>query len=441
MFPWSQTHRRVLATLALVAVSIVPAIVTVLLIWTQTRPGHVRDVEVELSRWLGAEVSIERVRHPRPNEDLLEGISLRPDSRGPRKGLGTLIQAASVRVVHDSKQVTLQFQGLRFEPGQAAAFVEQVDEWASRMRSRWERVSLIAPHATIVGPDGHDALTLADLACVSEQTGKSTRFVSSFRLPSKTGAGRHELAIVSQLVGSKPSLHVSFQTREGRLPATALSSLINASAWFGDDAEFEGEFAFRKSEATHQWEVSFQGSIQNVNFVRLVADHFPSASFGGTGELVVTRALWGPLPGEQGCGWVDVEGQIQVKQGHVGVPLLRSLAKSMRFRLEETVLARSAEAFEFDAFGLGFHLTTDGQLQLFGRVANLPQSDVVLTHRADGTPIMKAPVGVANVRGLWNALYPVEGDILVPATLDTHVMRYLPLPETARAASRGVQAN
>jgi hypothetical protein len=85
MFPVTRPFRQGLATLALVVLTVLPTAFVAAWAWRIHRPGHIRDVEIELGRQLGLQVTIEAVRYPRPGEVEFRGIVLRQDE--PRGGL------------------------------------------------------------------------------------------------------------------------------------------------------------------------------------------------------------------------------------------------------------------------------------------------------------------------------------------------------------------
>src|SRR3954453_7345913 len=85
MFPLTRPFRQALATLALVVLTVVPTGFVAVMAWRINRPGHVRDVEIELGRQIGLQVPLEDFRYPRPGEVVYRGIVLRqeePRGRG-----------------------------------------------------------------------------------------------------------------------------------------------------------------------------------------------------------------------------------------------------------------------------------------------------------------------------------------------------------------------
>ena len=77
MFPLTRPFRQGVATAALFVFTVVPTALVGIHAWRINRPGHIRDVEIELGRQLGIQVSLEGVRYPRPGEVVYRGIVLR----------------------------------------------------------------------------------------------------------------------------------------------------------------------------------------------------------------------------------------------------------------------------------------------------------------------------------------------------------------------------
>ena len=84
MFPLTRPFRQGLATAALLVFTVLPTVFVALHAWRIHRPGHIRDVEIELGRQLGLQVTLEAVRYPRPGELIYQGIVLRQEEARAR---------------------------------------------------------------------------------------------------------------------------------------------------------------------------------------------------------------------------------------------------------------------------------------------------------------------------------------------------------------------
>src|SRR5690349_1446237 len=93
----TRPHRQVLATLALLLGSVFPTGYIAVTAWRVNRPGHIRDVEVEVGRQLGLRVTLEGVGYPRPGEEVYRGATLRQEE--PGRSASRLTELARAEVV------------------------------------------------------------------------------------------------------------------------------------------------------------------------------------------------------------------------------------------------------------------------------------------------------------------------------------------------------
>ncbi len=64
MFPLARPYRQILTTVLLVVTTVLPTVYVLVTAWKINRPGHLRDVEVEMSRKLGLQVSLDGILYP-----------------------------------------------------------------------------------------------------------------------------------------------------------------------------------------------------------------------------------------------------------------------------------------------------------------------------------------------------------------------------------------
>ena len=112
MFPLTRPVRQGLATVLLLCFTVLPTALVALYAWRINRPGHIRDVEIELGRQLGLQVTLDGVRYPRPGEVIYEKIVLRQEEPR-RKELTEIARAALVRLVRSDRDLTLHAEGLK----------------------------------------------------------------------------------------------------------------------------------------------------------------------------------------------------------------------------------------------------------------------------------------------------------------------------------------
>src|ERR1700679_721943 len=112
MFPLTRPVRQTLATVILIGLTVVPTGLVAAFAWRINRPGHVRDVEIDLGRQLGLQVTLEGVRYPKPGEVVYQGIVLRQEE--PRgKGLVEIARADLARLQRTDRELTLHLENPR----------------------------------------------------------------------------------------------------------------------------------------------------------------------------------------------------------------------------------------------------------------------------------------------------------------------------------------
>jgi hypothetical protein len=418
-----------LVTLVMVCTTVVPTIYVALTAWRINRPGHVRDVEVEVGRSVGLQVTLDGVRYPRPGEVVYQGVVLRQDE--PRRGgLVEVARAKSVRLRRGSGELTLEADGLALRadgPRQAMAQVGAMLSGAGQ--GEYRRVSLAAPQCKV--DLGHGvAFDLRDLAATFQADPKVPGFSASYRLLDGGGSTRCELTLTRDRKAEAVETVVAFKTMEGLpLPARVLDAFFDSADWLGRSARVQGALTLRQV-GSGDWQAEFAGELIDVDLKTLFERRFPRHRMSGLAHVALKSARWANRPG-QGFGWANVEGELTVGQGSIGLELLRSLATEMKFRAARTIAPRHPDV-PFGALGFTFALTPDGEIALGGGFRNQFAPDDILV--TNDRPLFKAPAGAANVRGLLKTLYPTAVENLAPATAEAQLLsRYLPLPPSVAA--------
>src|SRR5206468_9865532 len=95
---------------------------------------------------------------------------------------------------------------------------------------------------------------------------------------------------------------------------------------------------------------------------------------------------------------------------------------------------------DFRALALNFAVSPEGEIQLGGALGNEFEPDTVMA--GPGEPLVYAPHGAANVRGLIKTLVPVTAinhAQMVPLTERSRILLCLPVPSDA--ASKRIGGN
>src|SRR5690349_20729968 len=126
MLALTRPLRQVLATAALVVCSVVPTGYVAMTAWRVNRPGHVRDVEIEVGRQLGLELRLDGVRYPRPGQVVYRGVVLRQVEPTRKKELTEIARAQELRLVRGSRELILDADGLRLRGEDPRLAMEQI---------------------------------------------------------------------------------------------------------------------------------------------------------------------------------------------------------------------------------------------------------------------------------------------------------------------------
>ena len=430
MFPLSRSFRQAMATLALSLFTVVPTVFVAIIAWRINRPGHVRDVEIELGRQVGVQVTLERVRYPRPGETVYHGIVIRQEE--PRsKGLAEIIRADEIRLQHADRELTIHLVNPRLRGESPRLGVNQLGVMLQRSgQIPFERINVSASACQV--DLGRDDLhfTLRDLAGEFSADPSMPTVKLAFRMPGRNSGTRCEMTL-SRDRRSEPLLtSLSLKTVEG-LPLTArvLSAFFDAEAWLGPDSTVEGTLSLHQT-GSQDWAADFQGSLFDVDLGKVVGRRFPRHRLAGRSRLVIEKARWGERPA-QAAGWIEVKGDLLAGQGSIGVALLEALAREMKFRLTPRLAHLDPRKTEVDfrALGLSFEMQSNGEIQIAGALGAEFPPDAILAGAT--TALLSAPQGTASVHGLIKTLFPessADPGVLVPLTAESQVLLSLPLP-------------
>jgi hypothetical protein len=453
MFPLNRPSRQGLATLALFLLTVVPTIWIAATAWRINRPGHIRDVEIELGRKLGLQVTLRDVRYPRPGDVVYRGIVLRQEE-ARSGGLAEIARADEVRLQRVDRELTIQLENPRIRgesPGLALAQVGALMQRSGQIP--FERINVTSASCQL--DLGRDDLRFAPREIAGEflvdpamptvrlayrmagaATGTISRGVGGM---DHAAVGTHcELTLTRDRRTEPLVTSIVIKTVEGLpLPARVLNAFFDAEDWLGANATVEGTLSLRQS-GSKDWEAEFEGSLHEIELGKVVGQRFPLHRLAGRARVTIPKARWGQRP-DQRPGWVEVKGELLAGPGSVGVDLLHALAREMKFRLSPRLsnLDPRKTEIEFRALGLAFDMQPNGEIHLAGALGSESPPEAVL----DGAtyPLVSAPRGAASVHGLIKTLFPVADanpGVLVPLTPESSVLLALPVPPTPLAKTR-----
>ena len=428
MFPVTRPVRQTLATLLLFTLTVLPTGFVAAIGWRINRPGHVRDVEIELGRQLGLQVTLDEVRYPRPGEVVYRGIVLRQEE--PRgKGLAEIARADLVRLQRADRELTIQLENPRVRAESPRVLLAQLGVLMQRsVQIPFERISVTAPSGLV--DLGGDDLHFVPREVAGEflaDPGTPTLKLA-YQLPAGGAHTRCELTLTRDRRSEPLQTSLALQTVEGlALPARTLNIFFDAEDWLGTEAKLEGMLNLRQS-GSKDWEAGFQGDLVDVDLAKLIGRRFPRHRLSGRARVAIRQARWGERP-DQSVGWVEAKGELQVGQGSIGVDLIDALAREMKFRPAARLAQHDPRKTELDfrALGLSFAMQPNGEIEIAGALGAEFPPDVVLAGTT--TPLLSAPQGTASVHGLIKTLFPVSGSnpsVLIPLTAESQVLLSLP---------------
>lgn len=444
MFPLTRPVRQALATLGLIVFTVLPTAYVAGTAWQIHRPGHLRDVEIELGRQLGVQVTLEGVSYPRPSEVHYRGIVFRQEEPR-RKGLTEVARAKRLRVRRADRELVVEAEGLRLRGESPKLAVAQVGALLQRHGvPAYDRITLSAPSCDLDLGSERLRFDLREIAGTFQADSAAPTFVVSYRLASKDANTRCELTLTRDRKAEPVKTSVVLKTMEGLpLPARVLNVFFDAADWLGPEAKVEGELALRQ-EGAKDWEADFQGNLLDLDLSTLLGLRFPSHRLSGRARVTVPSARWAERPG-QGFGWVSARGELTAGQGTIGLELLSALAREMNFRLSPRVARLEPRRADvaYQALGLSFAVSGDGQIQFSGALGDEYTAGAVLAGQS--MTLAYAPEGRANVRGLIKTLVPVasaNSGVLVPLTPESRLLMSLPVPpDLASTAGRRIDGN
>jgi hypothetical protein len=440
----SRPVRQTVATFVVVATMILPTLATCWWAWSVNRPGHVRDVEVRLSRMLGMQIGLDSVTYPRPGEIELAGVVFRQEE--PRGRVFREVARAKSLAIHQEAEGGLRIatSEIEFLTDHAETAVEQFERILKKIsleNSTAQQVTFVADRFIFSAESGANAKPVRQIwrgVAGSAELGTDQVIVKSAGW-SNTGDDRTrcEFELVRRRQGEQAETKIKIATTEGpAIPASTLDLVFDTSGWFGDKAKLLGTLEMTRVESG-PWQARFSGTLNHVDLAAMVNGRFGLHRLSGIGQLHIRTASWSALPG-QGSGWSEIEGDLTSGPGKATHGLLLGMWQEMKFRLASTLTSSDefAKEVEFGSLGMSFHLTDDGRIRFGGACGPDYAPDIVaVSASARPVPIMGAPKNQeANVRGLIKTLFPVnlaKTELLVPTTRESQsLQRYLPMPVT-----------
>jgi len=435
MFPLARPYRQILMTGLLLLLAVLPTLYVLSTVWSIRRPGHVRDLEAELSQTLGLQVTMDEVAYPRPGEIVVKGPIFRQEEPR-RRGLVEIARARSVRLRRGDRELVVETDGLRLRGESPKLAMAQLGVLLQRPNDgSIDRVSLNAPSCELEFALDRLRYSIRDVAGTFQTDRSAPTLKASYRMVHGGASTRCELSLSRDRSAEPVRTSLVIKTMDGLpLPGRVLDVFIDSADWIGKDARVEGALTLRQTGAK-DWEAEFQGDLHDVDLGTLIGRRFPSQRLSGLAHLAVEDAKWGDRPG-QGYGWIEARGELNTGQGSIGSSFLAALGSEMSFRVDQKVVGPGRGQprldMDFQALGLTFEIRPDGEIVLGGALGTDYAPDAVIVH--EGMTLAYAPRGAANVRGLIKTLVPTRATdpVMIPLTTESRVLLCFPAPPQPR---------
>lgn len=350
--------RRRICLVAFLGLCVVPAVIVLACGVARHLPGHVRDEAERLARQLGQEVSVERVRHPRPGVVVYDGLELSDSETGRRILRCRTLEArweTSADASGDGRKTLV-------------LFASQPEIEADRLEPLWQLVlGMLTRRTSCPESDvrfetrqlrfrrGETRQTLTELEGRIERLSGESRADVAFRLAEVETPEPIRLRIARNHQIEPPSTGVGLHTGGGALPCSLLALGVPELETLGPQSRFRGYLWVNETPEGCDGELT--GEFIGVDIEGLVARYSPH-TLRGTAQLTVRLARF-----QRGRLW-EATGSVSAGPGFVSRSLLDAAADrlGMTRGLEASA---SDDLISYEQLGLSFLIDSRG-LELRG---------------------------------------------------------------------------
>ena len=298
------------------------------------------DVARQLGWQLGVKVSLDSVRYPRPGVVRCEGLALVNPETGRRVLFCQGIETRSTRRQSGPLLVITPLDPPQIEADQMDELGRLVERLVAR-RGGWPQldVQLKVPEVTLVTESGRlglagvegrlRTLAAAEVLDGTDPGASGTVAQLALSFPGTTSGGPAKVSLRRVRPGprakgqSPPVTELSLDTGAAPLPCPLLAAFWPEASRLGPRARFRGTIAATAGRGP--WSAQVQGTLQDVDLQRLVADHIEPHRLTGTADSIeLTRLrLSGGVAQE-------VEATIDARKGTISRGLVEAAARHLR---------------------------------------------------------------------------------------------------------------
>jgi hypothetical protein len=413
-----ESTQRLICRIGFVLLCLVPT--TAVLGWGISRkmPGHVREQEQQLSDLLGLRATVVGVSHPWPGAVLYEGLRLTDPETGE---LVLRCRLLEVEGRSDSMMLTVS------QPEIHAARSDRLARILSRcLRREMTSASNIEIHARELvwrvasTQDAESAVTLTALQGKLQHGSADAEALLKFQLAGQESNEPIEVRLTRSRQINPPTTEFSLKTGETSLPCLLLNSVVDATAWLGDESRFRGLVS--AVETPQGWNGELEGIFSQVDLQTLVTERFPH-KLTGPAEIQIERALF------RDGRVIETTLELSAGPGVISRSLLASAVESLHLVMPDSHAARiPLSSYE----KLDFKAVLDAQgLQITGLVD--PRAPGGMMFDAQRVLLYEPQAQPQPVTALVRMLVPAN-EVQVPASRETQwLIEHLPVPQVMRA--------
>ena len=433
MFRLSDSTRRKITLGLFFAFCVVPTAGVLALVAWQNRPGHVQAEADRLGRLLGREVTLDSVRHPRPNETVYHELTVSDPESGKPLFHCRRLQASSRLVEEQRGQrkpcLMLIASRARVDADELCQFRRLVDRLLCS-GTAWSgidlKIAVTGELALFTGTNlatGGSPLTLTDVGGRIVTNAEGALAELWFRQADLQMPDLVRISVQRHRQTDRPETHLRINTGGSFLPTLVLALGLKQFEHLGPTCRFRGVLDSHQTADGSSGDLT--GYFQDVDLDSVVSDRF-AHRLGGMAQLSVEKARFshGRL--------LDASGWLASGPGLVSQSLLDAAHHSLGLPRGGPSDPR-VDPIPYDRLAVSFAVDSTA-LKLRGQCPT-EIGEAIMTD-STGPLLGPSAISIHPIASLIEALFP-NHPAQVSATRQTaRLMSRLPLPEARQPVNR-----
>ncbi len=419
MFRLHDATRRRLGVAAFLILGVLPTMLIVAWCIDQHLPGRVSSEAAALSQRLGLRVKLGGLQYVRPGIVLYEEVEVGDPETGRPIFRCRLLEVSRRRQSDAKGESRCELTMTASQPEVEADGLDRIWQCLQRVLKGVSGplpsdVAFSTPELTLNAP--RNSQTLTEVKASLQDVSGGTHAQIDFRLVGADTPEPARVRIGRDRQSTPPTTRFELYTGDGELPCSVLAMGVDLLKPLGPRCRFRGYLW--SSETPDGWQGEVTGQLVDVDFGRLISDHFPHR-FVGTGEMTVQSARFNRGRLESG-GAIVFAGP-----GSIARSLLSAAVDRLGL-VQGAAPPTDDEIVPFDQLAFSATLDPDG-LHLSGR-CKVAEPGTILS--ADGRCLLAQSLQrTLPTVALVRMLVP-QSAVQVPASRQTDwLLRHLPVPE------------